>query len=145
VPENRVLHLKRRDSRTPSKHAQQPPHHQVHEEEEHQPIVRIARCARANQSFRALHARAVLRVAIEGEPNSITYEDIGRLVVWADHVADLARDTASEAAKVSVAARESFSLPKGYPSDLSSIFNDEYGGIVDREVFESVNRRFVNA
>jgi hypothetical protein len=29
----------------------------VHEEEEHQPIVRIARPARANQSFRALQAR----------------------------------------------------------------------------------------
>lgn len=28
----------------------------MREEEEHQPIVRIARCARANQSFRALQA-----------------------------------------------------------------------------------------
>jgi hypothetical protein len=58
VPEHRVLHLQRRDSRTPGKHPQQPPHRQVNQEEHHQPIRCIAQSGRANQSLRALQAPA---------------------------------------------------------------------------------------
>ncbi len=57
VPEHRVLHLQRRNSRTPDKHPQQPPHCQVNQEEQHEPILRIAQSGRPNQNFRALQGQ----------------------------------------------------------------------------------------
>ena len=89
-------------------------------------------------------ALAIVRVAVEGKANTITYEEIGRLVLFADHIHDHATSIAEAAAKVSVAARESYGLAEGYDDPHDGLFS-EYGNVVDREWFERLTRRFVDA
>lgn len=87
-------------------------------------------------------AIAVVKVANEGTPNSITHADIGRLIVWADHIADSARSIVESAAMVHVVARESYSLTAGYEGD-GSRFTD-YGSVEDRDRVDQVTRRFAD-
>ena len=56
VTEHRILHLQRRHRRAPDNHAQQAPHHQVNQEQQHHTILRNTPFGRPRQSFRALHA-----------------------------------------------------------------------------------------
>lgn len=87
---------------------------------------------------------AILKVAIKGEPNTITYEDIGRLIVWADDVADHASTIMSIAARVHVAARESHSIAAGFQGDLECLFKEN--GLVKEQVhFDRVIGRFRDA
>jgi hypothetical protein len=83
---------------------------------------------------------SVIRISNAGEPNSITLEDIGRLLLWADDVRRRAEDVIDMAARVTVAVYDSYDLAAGYPRGSVSMFTD--GGLVeDAERFAAEKRR----
>ena len=86
-------------------------------------------------------ARAVAAVGSVGEPGSITFEDIGRLIVWADHVRDRADSIAEDAAKVAVVAHESYTVASGFQGDMEMLFSED-GRVVDYEYFAKMRRRY---
>jgi integrase len=57
--------------------------------------------------------RAVALVGVTGEPNTVTFEQIGRLLVWADYVKQLAASLVHDAAIVAVVAHESYEMASG--------------------------------
>lgn len=81
---------------------------------------------------------AVAHVSNRGEPHSITYEDIGRLVVWADHIRDQAQAIVEDAAVVAVLAHGSFDVAEGYYGDPVG-FSD-FGRPKDSEWFKQQAR-----
>jgi len=62
-------------------------------------------------------ALSVIRTANAGEPRSITFEDIGRLVVWADDIRGTANHMIEWAEKVDKVARGAYDLADGYRGD----------------------------
>ena len=88
-------------------------------------------------------ADTVTGLMVEGKANSMTYEDIGRLITWADGIRDRAMDIVESAAKVHVAAREAGSIAAGYDDPRSDLFS-KIGLVVDRQSFEYVARRFAD-
>jgi hypothetical protein len=85
-------------------------------------------------------AARVVKVANQAAANSITYEEIGRLIIWADHVYDSAQTIMEAAAMVNVAVRESYPLPDGYDGDGTPF--DDHGFVEDCGRAEQVARRF---
>lgn len=83
---------------------------------------------------------AVAAVGSVGAPGSITFEDIGRLVLWADTVRMHAESLLEAAAMVTVVAYQSFTTAEGFQGDLDALFS-ETGSIVDRESAEQLARR----
>jgi hypothetical protein len=61
--------------------------------------------------------RGVIHVADAGEPYSVTFEDIGRLITWADHMRDQADQIIDDVEKVLIVARESWSIAGGSRGD----------------------------
>ena len=87
-------------------------------------------------------ALAVVKVANDGKANSITHEDVGRLILWADHIANHAESLVDAAAMVNVTMREAYPIAGGY-DDEQGIFSD-HGFVVDRTRAERVTRRFAD-
>jgi hypothetical protein len=84
--------------------------------------------------------RAVVRVVNENNPGSVTFEDIGRLVTWADHMRDQAETIIQDVEKVLIVMRESaWALADGSTAD-GSPFND-YGFPDDYEQYEHLRKR----
>jgi hypothetical protein len=84
-------------------------------------------------------ADAVVMLHHAGEPLSITFEDIGRLIQWSDWVRSTAERIIEDAAKVAIVAHQAFAQASGYEGD-DWIF-DEDGYVSDHEGFDREKRR----
>jgi len=85
-------------------------------------------------------ARSVIHVADAGEPNSITFEDIGRLLTWADSIRDRAEDIIEGAAKVAIVAHGAFDIASGYRGS-GTIFS-EHGTVQDESRYAELKRKY---
>jgi hypothetical protein len=85
-------------------------------------------------------ANAVNRVADVGEANSITFDDIGRLITWTDAVRMHAVAILDEAARVVIVAHDSDVIARGFEGN-GTMFS-EYGVPNDRERFAKLKRRY---
>jgi hypothetical protein len=61
--------------------------------------------------------RAVIDVGNESKPNTVTYEEIGRLLTWADNVRQAAEYITEECAKIVVVAYDLDVQADGYDGD----------------------------
>jgi hypothetical protein len=85
-------------------------------------------------------AEGVIGVGNAAKAHSITYEDIGRLVVWADQIRDLASYIIDDAAKVAIVAHDAFDLANGFEGG-GTMFS-RYGSVEDERSFQSKKRAF---
>ena len=78
---------------------------------------------------------AILSIVREGEANSVTFEEIGRLVVAADLIADAANYLRENAAKISVAARGAYTIATGHDDRQATTMFSEHGFVIDEDRF----------
>jgi len=84
---------------------------------------------------------AVAAVGSIGAPGSITFEDIGRLILWADQVRNVASAVEAAAATVAIVAHESYEVAEGFRGNLEEVFSSD-GYVVDREQFKRFRQRY---
>ena len=75
-------------------------------------------------------AGRVATVANASVANSASYEDIGRLLIWADHVRRRLEEGLAEVAKVTLAHEYLYELAGGYTGGGESPFTDS-GAVID--------------
>lgn len=60
---------------------------------------------------------AVREACSTGQPHSVTYEQIGQLVTWAQHVRDRLEEIETDAAAIALMAHEANAMAAGYHGD----------------------------
>lgn len=86
-------------------------------------------------------SHGVIDVGITNKPNSVDWEQIGRLVEWADHVRWILETIGEDAARVSIMAREVFpALARGFTFDSTPPFN-KYGTPETSGYHDNLRRR----
>ena len=84
-------------------------------------------------------ARSVIAVGNDAKPNAVDYEQIGRLLTWAENVRRTAEYMTTQCAKVVIVAHDLDSQADGYDGDATMF--SEFGTAANGEKFHAAAAR----